>query len=84
MNMVKQVTAAFLKEVRSGKVGYTASLYPSPAEPGGWEGFYTGFVIGEYKGNGSIDHIGYIKWSDGIGWGKIRVRPNSTWRAVEV
>jgi hypothetical protein len=46
--------------------------------------FIQGLSLASIRGNGSIDHIGYIKWSDGIGWGKIRVRPNSTWRAVEV
>lgn len=84
MNMVKQVTAAFLKEVRSGKVGYTASLYPSPAEPGGWEGFYKGFIVGTYNRGGHYDHLCYLKWSDGIGWGDIRVADDSPWRAVEV
>lgn len=84
MNMAKQVTAAFLKQTRSGQVGYTASLYPSPAERGGWDGFYKGFIIGTYSLTGYYDHLGYIKWSDGMGWGDIRVADDSPWRGVEV
>lgn len=81
MNMAKQVTTHFLKEARSGKLGHTAQLYPSPAELGGWEGFYKGFIIGNYNINGAPEHIGYIKWSDYIGSGSIRVRTNNAWWA---
>lgn len=86
MNMARQVTTVFLEEARSGsgKVSYTAQLYPNPSDHGVWEGFYTGFVIGEYKGGGSINHLGYIKWSDGTGWGRLRVKPGSHWRATGV